>query len=151
MDGVGTVTVPVNVGDASGAFAARSETRFTTPDSGKPVAFVSVPLAGVPRTGAVITGDVSVLFVSVWATLSRTIPPSKNHFDTPSECKIRRVYGAFITSVVAPEIVSAPARVIVSVFVALHEPEPSSMSNRQPAGTVFAAGSVTTRAAVSDA
>ena len=33
--------------------------------SGKPVAFVSVPLEGVPNTGAVIVGEVKVLFVSV--------------------------------------------------------------------------------------
>ncbi len=37
-------------------------------DTGNPVAFVRVPLAGVPRTGAVITGAVNVLLVSV-ATL----------------------------------------------------------------------------------
>ena len=33
--------------------------------SGKPVALVSVPLEGVPKTGAVIVGEVKVLFVSV--------------------------------------------------------------------------------------
>jgi hypothetical protein len=33
--------------------------------SGSPVAFVSVPLAGVPNTGAVIVGLVSVLLVKV--------------------------------------------------------------------------------------
>ena len=32
---------------------------------GSPVALVSVPLLGVPKTGAVIVGEVKVLFVSV--------------------------------------------------------------------------------------
>jgi hypothetical protein len=37
----------------------------TPVEIGRPVALVRVPLAGVPRTGAVIVGLVSVLFVSV--------------------------------------------------------------------------------------
>ena len=44
--------------------------------SGKLVAFVNVPLAGMPRTGAVRTGEVSVLFVSVCVPVSvTTVPP----------------------------------------------------------------------------
>lgn len=38
-----------NVGDANGAFAARSVARFVTPLSGMPVRFVPVPLEGVPN------------------------------------------------------------------------------------------------------
>lgn len=35
------------------------------PPTGRPRRFVAVPLAGVPRTGAVMVGEVSVLLVSV--------------------------------------------------------------------------------------
>jgi hypothetical protein len=34
-------------------------------DTGRPVAFVSVPADGVPRSGVVSVGDVNVLFVRV--------------------------------------------------------------------------------------
>ena len=43
-------------------------------DTGSPVAFVSVPDAGVPRTGAVIVGLVNVLFVRVSVTSFRSVP-----------------------------------------------------------------------------
>lgn len=46
----------------------------TPVEIGNPVAFVSVPEAGVPRTGAVIMGAVSVLFVSVWVPVRVTSP-----------------------------------------------------------------------------
>lgn len=44
--------------------------------SGKPVQLVSVPDDGVPRTGAVKVGDVSVLLVSVWVAVVPTRSPA---------------------------------------------------------------------------
>lgn len=66
----GRVTVPVNVGEARGALAARSVVKFVTPDSGNPVPFVSVTLVGVPRAmfGRVVQG-VTPPFASPQATL----------------------------------------------------------------------------------
>jgi hypothetical protein len=54
-------------------------TPVASPDTpvaiGNPVAFVSVPEAGVPRSGAVITGEVNVLFVRVWVSVVPTTAP----------------------------------------------------------------------------
>lgn len=52
---LGSVTVPVNVGDASVAFRARSLVRLVTPLSGNPVALVSVSLDGVPYAPPLIS------------------------------------------------------------------------------------------------
>ena len=41
-------------------------------EDGVPVRFVITPLAGVPKAGAVIVGDVSVLFVSVCVAATPT-------------------------------------------------------------------------------
>ena len=55
-----------------------------------------------------------------------------------------------MTALVAPSIVSLPARASVIVLVAEQEPDSSKTMSRVPVGKALAAGSVTTRAAVSD-
>ncbi len=42
---------------------------------GSPVALVSVPDVGMPSTGAVMVGEVSVLLVSVWVSVVPTMAP----------------------------------------------------------------------------
>ena len=57
----GTVTVPVKVGLASGAFSARSDTRLVTPLSGKLVPLVRFTEVGVPRIGVMKVALVELL------------------------------------------------------------------------------------------
>jgi hypothetical protein len=90
----------------------------TPVDIGKPVAFVSVPLAGVPRTGAVNMGEVSVLLVSV------SVPAS-----VASVPEVGRV------SAVVPETVSVVPKApeIANVLAALFDtPVPPLFAGKTP-------------------
>ncbi len=68
---VGTVTVPVNVGLARGAFAARSLVRFVTADSGIPVNEAPEPLGA--RTSVPMTNP---RFVRAPEAVEAPVPPS---------------------------------------------------------------------------
>ena len=83
------VTVPVNVGDALSTTdpvpvedvtpvppLATGRVPVTPVVSGNPVAFVSVPLAGVPRVGVTNVGEVDSTILPVPVTaLDKVIPP----------------------------------------------------------------------------
>ena len=90
--------------------------------TGRPVAFVRTPDAGVPRAGVVSVGDVNVLFVRVSVTSFRSVPLSFSYFpEARSMCSDEVHESVASTQLnvlsVAPFNVIPPPSAVVSVGV----------------------------------